>query len=47
MSVSEGAVRVLQVLVSDTMVKDGMSLSGLRLGVKNSRFEFNYDVVRC
>jgi hypothetical protein len=35
----------LQVRVSDTMFKDGIGLNGLHLGVKNDRFEFNYDAV--
>lgn len=36
----------LRVRLSDTMFKDGVSTNGLRLGVKNDRFELDYDMVR-
>ena len=35
----------VQVLLADTMVKDGLTTEGLVLGVKNDRFEISYDVV--
>lgn len=35
----------VQVRVTDTMLKEGVGLNGLSLGVKNDRFDFAYDVV--
>ena len=47
-SVSRGAHRhcvcVMQVRLADTMVKDGLTADGLVVGLKNDRFELNYDV---
>lgn len=34
----------MQVRLADTMVKDGLTTDGLVVGLKNGRFEVNYDV---
>jgi hypothetical protein len=34
----------INVRLADSMVKDGLTTDGLRVGLKNDRFELNYDV---